>query len=668
MKRIQQIKRIPTGIRTTTASRKSGSRSFPTSEGALELLARANECYDAHFRLRENIRRAMRYYRGDQWSDMVEVNGKMMTEEQYIQMQGKPALKQNLIRPPVRNILGQFRRAPYKSVVVARNRDDQAASEMISVALESAYEMNKGREKDTRQLEVFLTTGVTIYNTGFRYSQKRAKSIPVFEQIPFDMFFQTPGAKDICGEDVDLIGHMCDLPIEQVLADYAKTPQEAQELEEIFASSSRREYSTEQVKGGRMRFNESFLFPSDLTKCRIFKICRLEGNWKLYVHDYLDASYEVRPLSDLSLIQAENAAREAMAQESGVSVPLIDCQQKYIREWVYYHITATGHCLFKSENPYEHNDHPYVVKFYPMISDQVWSLVDDMIDQQRMINRMIILQDFIISAAAKGVLIVPEDSIADDFSLEDIAQEWTKYNGVIKIKLKPGAQLPQQISARTMPVGINDMINLQMRLINDIGGVHEAMQGKSALSGTPSSLYQQEAMNAQLNIIDYLETYSSFLQDRDYKLIQIIKQYYTEPQYIELAGKSYSEEAKHWDPDRIRNIDFDNTISRSSDTASMRMYMDDILKFLLEKQLIGIEMFLEHSSYPFSDKLLQAIQRQKEQLEQGQMPDNASMAQLGAQIGQSIPQSSEQGMQNAQALYNNFFNAGNPAGGQYVQQ
>lgn len=657
MKRIQEIKTIPRGIKTP-AGRSSRSRSFPQSDGALELLTRANECYDAHYRLRENIRRAMKYYRGDQWSDTVVVNGKAMTEEQYIQMQGKPALKQNLVRPPVRNILGQFRRSPYKSVVVARNRDDQSASEMISVALESAYDMNKGREKDARALEVFLTGGVCVYNTGFRYNNKRARAIPVFEQIPFDMFFQTPDAKDICGEDVDLIGHITDLSMEQILADYAKTEAEAAELEEIFVSATRREYSTEQVKGVEKTRNESFLYPTNPTKCRVFKICRLEGSWKLYVHDWLDASYEVRNLDELPLIQAENAARQAMAEQSGVDVPMITYEKKYIREWIYYHVTATGHCLFKSENPYHHNDHPYVVKFYPMIADQVWSLVDDMIDQQRMINRMIILQDFIISAAAKGVLIVPEDCISEDFTFEDIAEEWTKYNGVIKIKVKPGAQIPQQISAKTMPVGINDMINLQMKLINDIGGVHDAMQGKSASSGTPSALYQQEANNAQLNIIDYLESFSSFLQERDYKLLQIIKQYYTEPQYIALVGKSYSEEAKHWDPDKIRNIEFENIISKSADTASMRFYIDDILKFLLEKQLIGIEMFLEHSSFPFADKLLQAIQRQKEQLEQGQIPDNASMAQLANQVGQSVPASTQQGLSNAQQLYNNFFKGG----------
>lgn len=651
MKRIKDMKVIPVGIRKGTATH-TVSRSFPRSDGVFELLEHASQCYDSLHKLRQNVKRARRYYRGNQWSDTVIVNGKAMSEAEYIQSQGKPALKQNLIRPPVRNILGQFRKAPYKSVVVSVNRDDQTASEMMSVALESVQEMNRGKEKDVRKLEEFLVESAAIYITSYSYNRRRKKSIPTFNSIDLDRFFQTPSAKDICGDDVDFIGHIDDCRLEEVIEAYAKTEREARELEDIFSTATSRDYWAGQVKGKENEILTSFLNPPDPTMCRIFKICRLEGKWELYVHDPLDGSYEIHPMSDLVLIQAENAARQAMAESQGVEVPLINLEKKYVREWMYYHVTATGHCLFKARNPYMHNSHPYVVKFYPMLNGEAWSLVDDMIDQQRMINRMIILQDFIISASAKGVLLVPEDCVTDDFTLEDIAEEWTKYNGVIKIKLKPGAQAPQQISARTMPVGINDMINLQMKLLNDIGGVHDAMQGKTAASGTPAGLYQQEVMNAQMNIIDYLESYASFLQERDYKLLQLIKQYYNEPQYIALTGKVYSKESQNWNPDKIRNIEFDNRISRSTDTATMRMYMDDTLKFLLERGLIGVEMFLEHSSYPFADKLLQTIQRQKEQLVQGQMPDEASMQALQQGIQQSVPASSQEGLQNARNLFN----------------
>lgn len=65
----------------------------------LELLERVRDYYSAMYDLRRRRMRSRKFYRGDQWSDYVEVNGQMIKEEDYIRMQGKPALKQNMIRP-----------------------------------------------------------------------------------------------------------------------------------------------------------------------------------------------------------------------------------------------------------------------------------------------------------------------------------------------------------------------------------------------------------------------------------------------------------------------------------------------------------------------------------------------------------------------------------------
>jgi hypothetical protein len=161
-------------------------------------------------------------------------------------------------------------------------------------------------------------------------------------------------------------------------------------------------------------------------------------------------------------------------------------------------------------------------------------------------------------------------------------------------------------------------------------------------------------MNAQLNILDYIESFMMFLQKRDFKLVQVIKQYYTEPQYIALAGKSYSEEARNYDPDRIRNPDFDNAIAKSNDTASYRMIIDDLLKELLMNNFISLEMYLEHASFPFADKILQSVRAQRQQMaESGQMPSQEDMNAIAQMAHQNVPQN-EQGMQQAKQLTRGF--------------
>lgn len=662
MKRIQEIgiKVIPTSEKVGYAKRQSDalfdtSTIFPSSKKGLDLLTEAERCYDSLYLFRKQRERNRKYYRGDQWGDWVTVNGHRMTEREYIEMQGKPALKQNLIRPQVKNVLGQFRSNPFKSTIVARNRADQMASEMMNVALESAYAMNDGKERDARMLEEFLISGAGIYITSYSFDSDRQRPIPKFRAIDINRFFQTPNSTDLCGEDIDFIGDFMDLPIDEVISLYSGGSKEkAKRIREIYADYTPYKYDADQQLSKQNNNNLSFGVNANNGLCRVFRICKLEARWMLEVHDYLDASYEIRDIGDEVLIQAENIARQQMAIEQGVDVPLIEYERKYVRLWKYYHVSPYGNIFYEAENPYEHKNHPYIVKFYPMLDGEAWSMVNDMIDQQKMINRMIILYDFIVSASAKGVLLVPEDSIPDDMDIEDFADEWTRYNGVIKIKAKPGAQLPQQISTNMVNIGLTDMINMQVKFMQDIGGVHGAIQGKAPSSGTPSSLYQQEAMNAQLNILDYIESFMMFLQKRDFKLVQVIKQYYTEPQYIALAGKSYSEEARNYDPDRIRNIDFDNAISKSNDTASFRMIVDDLLKELLMNNFISLEMYLEHASFPFADKILQSVRAQREQMAQtGQMPSQQDMAQIAQMAQENVPQN-EQGVEQAKKLTRGF--------------
>ena len=52
---------------------------------------------------------------------------------------------------------------------------------------------------------------------------------------------------------------------------------------------------------------------------------------------------------------------------------------------------------------------------------------------------------------------------------------------------------------------------------------------------------------------------------------------------------------------------------------------------LWQSQAISVEQLLEHGDFPFADDLLQSIRSQKEQLEQGQIPE-AMSPQLQQQI------------------------------------
>ena len=54
----------------------------------------------------------------------------------------------------------------------------------------------------------------------------------------------------------------------------------------------------------------------------------------------------------------------------------------------------------------------------------------------------------------------------------------------------------QQYNGQAAVAGDYELLNLQLKLINDISGVNSAMQGKQPSAGTAASLYAQQVQNS----------------------------------------------------------------------------------------------------------------------------------------------------------------------------
>ena len=639
-----------------------GAESFPVTRESIEILETVDTTWAAGAPFRAQTERSDKYYKGDQWKDKVVIKHRdgrqeVLTEEEYIERQGRPALKQNLIRPLIVNVIGQLRQNHYKSTIFARAADGQKAADMMTAALEGVHTMNNKSERDARLFESFLVSGAAIYNTGYKFDDERKMPFPYYREVDSSRYFQTIAASDVCGEDVDFCGDFFDTSLLDIKSMYAKTRKQEKELEEIYGTSNRRDVVSNQQFVTPNNDNVSPRISLGSGECRVIRVCRKEGHWDLVVHDYSNASWETYNLKTSpnikAEIEAEIARRKKMAKEIGIDYEdgsnriLIEYEEKFVTSWVYYHLSPWGHILWTQDSPYDHNSHSYVAKFHPMFRGQAYGMVYDLIDPQKSVNRNFIMHDFITSAAAKGVLLVPEEAIPDDMDLEDIADEWSRYNGVIKYRAKDGVKQPEQVVARNFNVGQFDMINMQMKLMHDISGVHDAAQGKSLGTGTPSSLYQQAVQNSHVNVLDYMESFAWLLSQRDYKMVQIIKQFYTDSMPLMSAGKS--REALVYDPALVRNFDYFNEISKGNDTPVARLYLDTMLFQMLQQKLITLEMYLEESSAPFSDSLLQKVRAMQGQMEAGQMPTQEQIAGLS----QGVPQSSPDAMaQLQQMLYN----------------
>lgn len=620
---------------------------YPITPEATEVLEQAINAWNSLREFRKQADRCVRFYEGDQWSDPVEVHDrcgctKVMTEEEWIKSQGRAALKFNIIHSTIINVVGQYISAPYTSIVYSANEGGQDAADMMSNKLDDVKRINDADARDARELEKFLNTGSALYLTSCPWDDQLKEPVPSFRGIDYHRYFRTASATDVAGKDVDFCGDFVDIPMDEAISIYAKTTLQKNLLQEIFWRG--RSYDT----NTRLAF-----YPKDIeiqsiqdspqqNFCRIIRACRLEGHWELAVHDYADASWETyREKKDTKAnIDAEIARRKEIAEQLGVDYEdganqlKLEYEERYVRTWHYYHLSPWGHVLWEQETPYNHNSHPYVELFYPLINGHVHGMAYDLLDIEKMLNRMIVMNDFIMGASAKGVLIVDEDSIADDFDLEDIAESWSKFGGVIKIHLKEGAQPPQQVVSRQINVGQYDMINLMLGMIKDVSGVHGAAQGEQPHAGTPASLYRQQVNNSQINTLDYLNAFSWFIEQRDYKLIQLIQQFCTQEEYVE-APDGAPEAAKHYNPAEIRKFKFRNKVTKSSATAVARLFNEQLMANLLYNGMVSLQQYQGSGAKPFGNDLMAKLSQAQQQLAAGEGVSEQQIAQIQAALPSS---------------------------------
>lgn len=595
----------------------------------LLLLDQAAEYWNKLADFRKRARRASKYNRGDQWSDIVfDPDEKdYVSESEYIKRQGRVPLKQNIIRQMTRNLVGQFRSTETKAYVVPRKQSDKAMADMVSAAIDYVQHINQMEEIDARAYETFLLSGMAVHKNAFSFIKERDMEDVTGKYVNIHRAFFNPDITDPRCTELRMCGEIIDSTIDEVCAAFARNKSEEERIREIYRGDSGTGHvSPKQGLTAQDVDSLSFLSTNQIGKCRLYEVWYLKNVWRMYVHDEASGKTYMTEAT-VNELQHENAMRIQQAAAFGVpedEVPMLAYEDKLERAWFVKFLTPTGHCLYEAETHYAHQEHPYTYLLYPLIDGEVWGFVEDIIDQQRYINRTIILLDFIVSASAKGLLLVHEDSIPEGMTINDFSSEWVKFNGAILVKGKPGTPMPQQISANSVNVGISEMIQLQMMLVKDISGVHDALQGKAAASGKAASLYAQEAQNASLNSLDYQKSFMNFKERRDRKIMKLILQYYDKPRNIAISGSSNN--YTYYDPDKVRTGEYDLVVAHSPSTPTYKAMLEETLMALLDKQLIDIKMYLQHTSLPFAEKLLDDINGREEALKEGKIaPPNEEL-------------------------------------------
>lgn len=606
---------------------------------AFDILMEAQHYWNQMEDFRRDRQRNKRYTYGKQWDDKICVDGKTITEEEYIKQQGSVPLKNNLIRRLVRNVLGVYRSQSKEPTCTARDRGEQKLGETMSTILQCNMQLNRMSEVYARTMEEFLISGFIVHRKS--YGWRNGKEDCWTDYVQPNNFFIDNNMRDFRGWDVSCLGEVHDVSFGQLCEQFAETPDDYRKLREIYKWAACKEFLASYAErfGYSRLDNYDFLFTSEPGRCRVIEVWRKEQKPRYRCHDYQNGDiYKIEEKDYNKEVLLVNEQRMQMANASGMppeEVPLIKATWFMDDYWYFYYLSPFGDILKEGETPFEHGSHPYIFKAYPFIDGEIHSFVADVIDQQRYTNRLITLYDWIMRASAKGVLMMPEDCLPEGKSMEDIADSWAEFNGMIVYKPSKSGQLPHQVANNSTNIGITELLNLQLKFFEDISGVNGALQGKPGYSGTSAALYNQQTQNATTSLLDMLECFSYFVVDGAYKDVKNIQQFYDGKRVFNIAGKSGVQ--IEYDPKKIRDVEFDLSITESTATPAYRQLANDILMQLWQAQAISVEQLLEHGDFPFADDLLQSLQSQKEQIQQGQAPQGVSpqlmqQAQQGANM------------------------------------
>ena len=496
----------------------------------MSILDEARRMWDVMSAFRKDRERCKRYCYGDQWGDLVWVDGQWMREDNYIRSQGSEPLKNNLIRRLVKQVLGLYRSEDMSLKVLA---DDKWVAETLENALGAVGRKNALEEVNARAMEEFLVSGLVVQRKtiGMRTGICECWT----DNVPPDHFLIDAAMGDSRGWGVSMVGEIHDLNFDTLCAEFAKSAEDVKRFAEIYKADNYklRVQAMQADFGMSSMVPADFFLPSDRHLCRVYEIWR-----KVRIPGYLCHD---KTAGTIRWMEAKEA-------EQWFKLPDISMRWQMAEEWRFLFLSPFGDVIDEGKSPYRHGGHPYVFKGYPLVDGEIHSFVSDVIDQQRYTNRLITLYDWVMRSSAKGVLLVPEESLCEGCTIDDIADEWARFNGVIPVRTRNGTALPQQVAANAVNIGINELLQTQLNFMEDISGVTGALQGKTGNAGVSGTLYEQQTRNATLSQLDLLDTFRNFLLEGARKDISNIQQFYPDKLLANASPEQIS---------KLRNARFD---------------------------------------------------------------------------------------------------------------
>ena len=634
------------------------TQKFRVSDSTLKLLQWLSHYYDNMSELRKKWKRAQDFVMGRQLEEKIEWNGRKITIREYMELQGMPILEYDVISDKLISLVGLVRqqRATASCTAVDPNEEDYIS--FFNEYLRQNDNNNNRQEMDARLFYEFCVYGFIGMSTVWDRRNGRESifndKVDIFK-LAVPPFFKP----DL--SDIEIFGVAHDLTWREILAKFTDgSDGQAQQLNEIYLQTQTH-YSPEQgyqaTGEAQLTGLDDFLHSSIQGKYRVIEVWTMESRQSLWVHDWDKSDAGFMPMGVQAELDAENESRKranVMMDENGLPIldengeemyyvdpkelNLIEYEPQMETFWYRRYITPNGYLLDARESPYfvlrdgyRCSIQPYSFLAYPCLQGEVKSLIMRMENNQRTLNHYMMMINFVVANGAKGTLLVDDASVSDKVSPEENRRNYNKTNGEYHWDSSKGGNKPEVLMNKSIPAGVEFMINFAKTMAAEGSGVQGALQGVHR--NTSGKQYQLERESASTSVTDFVESFNCF-KLREAKLkTYLIQEFCNEHDSVKLVGDDYR---TYFNPETMRDMDLDVAMDLDSYSATIRDQIVDLLWQLKKDGDIDAYTMLTNGKFPGTYRIRKYLKEKMEQRE-------AMEAQMAA-AGQ-VPASSGGGQQ-----------------------
>ena len=610
-------------------------------EKDLALLMYFRDMWQNQEAFRTQRARAVRFGYDDQWGDLIEVNGEVMTQRRYLQKTGNTVLQTNQVQNKVETMAGVLVKESLEPICHAVDKDEQQYGEVVTNGVQSNCYRNRIDELYIDWAREACLGGLLVgYESWDNTSGPDGTYDSWTQYVNPNMFIFDTQMDDSRFWDGNAFGRMCKFDFGKVAAKFARNATDYAILCDIYSQQSEL-FKAKAIINPTDRFKESvltFMEDPDPTVCMVLEAWTKETKARIKLHDWNDATEEIIDADDFQYreyIRQENVRRREKGLAQGWTedeIPYIEGDGTefgddgfFIDEFWYCRFLAPdGTILWEGESPLPDRSHPFTVRAVPMMDGKIQGYLYPEIDHNIIMNRAIILNDWLIRTNAKGVVVVPKQ-ILGGMDPHEFANAWTSIDDMVFIDMKPGMEnmMPKVFYGNAQTFDVAKYLDTFSRMGDKSTAITDALQGKTPFAGASGALYQQMANNSTTSIAAFLKKLHNFIEEIHIKKMKNLVTFYDEERWQQICGEIDGVfDNQNLKLNEIRNITYDLRVKESTETPVYREIAEADAKEFLINGLIGMDDYTEISKRPWIEKLKQRREaRQAEMKSAGATPE-----------------------------------------------